>query len=149
MEQATRITRTRSSIGTSRHLAQPAALDFVHEPPHVLGGDEGAGVDAGDRLADIVVEVGKASRANGGRMPVSAAIWSFTSSSRKVSMPQSVWWTSMISVVPSSRCEMASDRMTSSLMTPPALRMTWASPEASPRIACGSRRASMHATTAT
>jgi hypothetical protein len=32
----------------------------------------------------------KASRAKGGRMAVSAAIWAFTSSSVKVSIPQSV-----------------------------------------------------------
>ena len=42
-----------------------------------------------------------ASSANVGRKPVPAMIASFTSSSRKVSIPQSVWWMRMIEVVPS------------------------------------------------
>jgi hypothetical protein len=54
----------------------------------------------------------------------------------------------MISSVPSSRCEIDSERISSSVMTPPALRMTWASPSSSPRMRDGIRRASMHATTA-
>jgi hypothetical protein len=37
-------------------------------------------------------------------------------------MPQSVWWISTISSVPSSRCEIASERISSSVTTPPALR---------------------------
>src|SRR6266516_825005 len=55
----------------------------------------------------------------------------------------------MISSVPSSRCEMESDRISSSVTTPPALRMTWASPSLSPRSPYGFNRASMQATTAT
>ena len=55
----------------------------------------------------------------------------------------------MISSVPSRRCEIASERIASSVTTPPALRITWASPSSSPSSAAGSRRASMHATTAT
>ena len=43
-------------------------------------------------------------------------------------MPQSVWWIRMISLVPSSRWLMASERISSSVTTPPALRMTCASP---------------------
>ncbi|MDP8988444.1 MAG: hypothetical protein M3N11_08875, partial [Actinomycetota bacterium] len=42
----------------------------------------------------------KASKAKGGRMPVSASIRPLRSSSRKVSIPQSVWCTRTISVVP-------------------------------------------------
>ena len=64
-------------------------------------------------------------------------------------MPQSVWWIRMISVVPSRRWEITSERMASSLITPPALRMTWASPSSKPSTLAGSRRASMQATTAT
>ncbi len=52
-------------------------------------------------------------------------------------------------VVPSSRWEIMRERMASSVITPPALRMTWASPSSSPSARAGSRRASMHATTAT
>src|SRR5581483_2707819 len=65
-----------------------------------------------------------------------------------VSIPQSVWWMRMISVVASSRCEITSERIASSLTTPPALRITCASPSSRPRILCTSSRASMHATTA-
>ena len=43
-------------------------------------------------------------------------------------MPQSVWWMRMISSVPSRFCEIASERISSSVTTPPALRITWASP---------------------
>src|SRR5215472_17139617 len=92
---------------------------------------------------------GKASRANGGRMPVSASIWAFTSSSRKVSIPQSVWWMRMISFVPSSRWERTIDRIASSVTTPPALRTTCASPSDRPSTPQGLSRASMHASTST
>ena len=40
------------------------------------------------------------------------------------------------------------ERMTSSVTSPPAFRMTWASPVRSPRAASTSSRASMQATTA-
>ena len=44
---------------------------------------------------------------------------------------------------------MVSDRMVSSVMTPPALRMTWASPTSSPSMPNSGIRESMQATTAT
>ena len=68
-------------------------------------------------------------------MPVSAWIAALKSSSVKVSMPQSVWWIRMISRVPSSRWLIASERISSSVTTPPALRMTCAWPSSRPRIA--------------
>ena len=74
----------------------------------------------------------KASAAHSGLMPVSSWIWRLKSSSVNVSMPQSVWWMRMISSVPSSRCEIASERISSSVTTPPALRITCASPSWSP-----------------
>ena len=55
-----------------------------------------------------------------------------SNASLKVNMPQSVWWMSMISRVPSRRCEMVRDRIASSVTTPPAFRMTWASPSRRP-----------------
>jgi hypothetical protein len=64
-------------------------------------------------------------------------------------MPQRLWWMSMTSVVFSSRWEMISDLITSSLTTPPALRMTCASPGLSPSSEYTSSRASMQAITAT
>ena len=67
-----------------------------------------------------------------GLMPTSSWIDFLNPSSLKVSMPHSVWWMRTISSVPSSRCEMASERMASSVTTPPALRMTWASPSPRP-----------------
>ena len=91
----------------------------------------------------------KASAAHSGLMPVSSWIESRNSSSRNVSMPQSVWWMRMISSVPSRRWEIASERISSSVTTPPALRITCASPSVNPSAPAGSSRASMHATTAT
>src|ERR687893_1578384 len=91
----------------------------------------------------------KVSAAHGGRIPVSASIRRRNSSSEKVARPQSVWWRSMISSVPSRRWEMESERIASSVIAPPALRITWASPSSSPSARAGSRRASMHATIAT
>jgi len=90
-----------------------------------------------------------ASAAQGGLIPVSSWIERRKASSEKVSMPQSVWWMRMISRVPSSRWLIASERISSSVTTPPALRITCASPSARPRIAYTFSRASMHATTAT
>src|SRR5215211_1869498 len=72
-----------------------------------------------------------------------------SSTSVKVSIPQSEWWTRMISFVPNKRWEMTSDLMTSSATVPPALRMTWASPSLRPSSPYTFRRASIQATTAT
>jgi hypothetical protein len=69
-------------------------------------------------------------------------------SSVKVSMPQSVWWITNHSRVPSSLCEITSERIASSLARPPALRITCASPSASPANLAGSSRASMQVSTA-
>ena len=90
-----------------------------------------------------------ASAAQCGLMPVSSCTERRNSSSVNVSIPQSVWWMRMISSVPSRRCEIASERISSSVMTPPALRITCASPSSSPSRPYGFRRASMQATTAT
>jgi hypothetical protein len=65
----------------------------------VFVGDEGAGLDPGGGLADVLVEVGKASADQAGLMPVSSWMARLNASSVKVSMPQSVWWMRMISVV--------------------------------------------------
>ena len=92
---------------------------------------------------------GKASADQLGRMPVSFSMSWRKASSENVSIPQSVWCRSTISSVPSSRWLIASERIASSVATPPALRMTWASPSSRPRIFAGSRRASMQASTAT
>ena len=49
-------------------------------------------------------------------MPVSSWMARLNSSSVNVSMPQSVWWMRMISLVPSSRWLMASERISSSVI---------------------------------
>ncbi len=77
---------------------------------------------------------GNASAAHSGLMPVSSWIDFLNSSSVKVSMPQSVWWIRMISSVPSRRWLIASERISSSVTTPPALRITCDSPGWRPRI---------------
>ena len=92
---------------------------------------------------------GKASAAHSGLTPVSSWTERLNSSSVNVSMPQSVWWMSTISRVPSRRCEIASERISSSVTTPPALRITCASPSSRPSSPYGFRRASMQARTAT
>ncbi len=84
-----------------------------------------------------------------GLIPVSFCRSPRKPSSVKVSIPQSVWWMRTISLVPSRRWEIASERISSSVTTPPALRMTCASPIWRPSRAWTSRRASMQATTAT
>jgi hypothetical protein len=63
-------------------------------------------------------------------------------------MPQSVWWMSITSRVPNRLCDTASERITSSVITPPALRSTCASPSRSPSAENTLRRESMHVTTA-
>src|SRR4029450_1924419 len=55
----------------------------------------------------------------------------------------------MISSVPRRCWEIARERISSSVITPPALRITCASPIESPRIGYGFRRASIQATIAT
>src|SRR4051812_27680978 len=90
----------------------------------------------------------KDSAAQAGLTPVASWSSSRKSSSLNVSIPQSVWWMRMISCVPSLCCEIASERIVSSVTTPPAFRMTCASPSFSPRTFVGISRASMHATTA-
>ncbi len=64
-------------------------------------------------------------------------------------MPHPVWWMRTTLRVPSARWLMVSERITSSVTTPPALRMVWQSPSSRPSAACRLRRASMQATTAT
>ncbi len=85
---------------------------------------------------------------HGGRMPTSSASSSENSSSVKVASPQPVCWTSSTSRVPSLRWLMVSERTTSSVTTPPALRSTCTSPMARPNSANTSIRESMQVTTA-
>ena len=81
--------------------------------------------------------------------PVSAFSLSRRSSFVKVSIPQSVWWITSTSRVPSSFCEMIRDRRALSSARPPAFRITCASPIPNPRKAPGCSLASIQVTTAT
>src|ERR687896_232109 len=74
---------------------------------------------------------------------VSARSRSRNSASVKVSIPQSVWWISMISRVLSSRWLIVSERIPSVVITPPALRMMCASPSDRPSRPKRLSRASM------
>ena len=123
--------------GRSDDLAQPPGGDVEHEAADLVGvRDERAGLDPGDRLTDVGVEVGEGlRRPRPGLRPVSSWIDALNSSSVNVSIPQSVWWISTISFVPSSRWLIASERISSSVTTPPALRITCDSPSSSPRTA--------------
>jgi len=89
-----------------------------------------------------------ASLRSGGVTPTSSASCRRKPASSSPWTPHLVWWIRTISRVPSARCDSASERMTSSVTTPPALRMTWASPFCRPSTAVTSSRASMQATTA-
>ena len=62
--------------------------------------------------------------------------------------PHPVWPMTTISSVPSSVWLMISERMTSSVARPPALRMMWASPVRRPSVSSTSSLASMQATMA-
>src|SRR3954471_9403534 len=58
-----------------------------------------------------------------GRSPVSLSSSRTNSSSLSAAIPQSVWCRRTICSVPSLRCEMASDRIASSVTIPPAFRI--------------------------
>ena len=102
----------------------------------------GLALDAADRAAHVVVEVGEGLRRPRRLDPgVLLSRSPRKPSSVKVSIPQSVWWMRTISSVPSSRCEIASERISSSVTTPPALRITCASPMLEAEDARGRRGA--------
>ena len=84
-----------------------------------------------------------------GRRPVACSTRSAKDLSSVAWSPHSVWWISRISRVPSRCWETVSERIVSSVITPPALRMTWASPTSRPSIPNSGIRESMQATTAT
>ncbi len=131
-------------------LAQAPVAHVVDEPrTESFLRDERAGLDPRDRLADILVEVAEGL---GGPVGLDAGLvldLALKWSSVKVSIPQSVWWMRMISSVPNSRWEIVSERISSSVTTPPAFRITCASPSLRPRTPYGFSLASMQATTAT
>jgi hypothetical protein len=103
----------------SGDLAECAGHEIENEAPDVLVRQERGGPDPGEGLAHIRVGVrerlSRPSRAQtGGGLDRASSV--------KVSIPQSVWWIRTISVVPSSRWLIVSDRIVSSVITPPALR---------------------------
>ena len=84
---------------------------------------------------------------HGGRIPTSSASSSEKSSSVNVARPHPACCISRISRVCSLRWLIVSDRMTSSVTTPPALRSTCTSPICRPNSANTSSRESMHVST--
>ena len=124
-------------------------VDVVDEAAHAVAvGEEGGAADAQDRLAHVGVDVAEGLDREGGATPVASCSSARKPSSVSVCMPQSVWWISITSRVPSRRWETASERITSSVMTPPALRSTCASPSPRPSAAKTSSRESMQVTIA-
>ncbi len=84
-----------------------------------------------------------------GGVPAAASMRSASAFSSSPCMPHLVCCTTITSRVPSACCEIASERTTSSVTSPPALRSTCASPGTSPSARAGSMRASMHVTSTT
>jgi hypothetical protein len=110
---------------------QAPGLDVEHEAEdRVAVEQEGRDPQAADRLPDVLVRVPEG----------------LEHEARRVT--QSVCWTITIPRVPIERCDWVSERITSSVTTPPALRMTCASPGSSPSSGNTGMRESMHATTA-
>ena len=60
----------------------------------------------------------------------------FNKSSVNASMPHRVWWINMISLVLSKWCEIIKQRIASSVITPPAFRIIWASPVCKAQLGC-------------
>jgi hypothetical protein len=78
-------------------LAQSTRFDLIDDPAHALL--VGMNALAWMRLIDWRTSSSRSekdSRAKWGFIPTSSWICPFTSSSEKVSIPQSVWWTNLI-----------------------------------------------------
>lgn len=88
----------------------------------VLVRQEGVRANPLHGLADVLVDVRKASTAQAGRWPTSSSS-SCRKSSVRFSRPQPVWWMSITVRVPRARWLMVSERIVSSVTTPPALRI--------------------------
>ena len=133
----------------SGDFVQRSGLDVVDEPARAEGIRQEVRVaDPLDALCDALLQVRERQEVDvtciGPR--VRELLWS--TSFVKVTMPQSVCLITSASCVPSSQCEITSERSASSETTPPALRMTWASPSSSPAYFAGSSLASMQVTIA-
>src|SRR6476660_5595001 len=102
------------------------------------------------RIVSTLCWTRSATSGNGWKSMLSDSGPSFacTSAFVNVSMPQSVCPITTASWVPRRWCEMRRERIVSSLTSPPAFRITCASPSSRPRKPAGSRRASMQVTTA-
>ena len=131
-------------------LAQAVRVDVVDEAAHrVAVGDEGGAADPQDRLAARRRRRRRRTRSRRpGTIPVASCSSTRKPSSVIFSMPQSVWWISITSRVPSLRCEIASERITSSVIDAAGVaqhvRLAVAEPErgedVEPRVHAGDDR---------
>lgn len=117
--------------GQLADLIELAGRDVEDEPADlVLVRDERAGLDPADGLPNVLIQVGESlsgpGRLNPGLVPDGAL--EGVVGEGQPSMPQSAWWIRMTSVVPSSRwlMLMAREQIWSSVLKPPALRITCA-----------------------
>ena len=135
----------------SGHLVQPAGRDVEDEAVDGHTSQERVRAQDVDLFTQVRLEVGEASerdRDGVGDTPLCAATRSRRSSSSTPCRPHPVCSMTTIISVPRSSMLTISERMTSSVTRPPALRMMCASPVRRPSASSTSRRASMQATMA-
>ena len=101
-----------------------------------------------DLRPEVRLQVGEGAEVMTGDSPAGLGTIARMASSFAPCNPHCVCSMRTISLVPSNCWLTMSERMTSSVTRPPALRMMWASPVRKPSASSTSRRASMHATIA-
>ena len=139
----------RQPSSRSGQLEEAAGRDVEDEAVDAGRADPGMGAQPLDRRADARLERRRTTRTRcrGRRRSTRrAAAWMAASSAPW--SPHPVWPMTTISSVPSSVWLTISERMTSSVARPPALRMMCASPVRRPSVSSTSSRASMQATIA-
>ena len=154
---AARAARRRAGPGARRlsaaslvDLAQRARLRIEDEAPDVVAARQlAARAQAGEAVAQRRPRRRRTRRAARSAARRRRRAPRANASSEAPCRPQPSCMTTTISSVPSSRCETLSERIASSVTSPPALRMMCASPRSRPSIGKRSIRVSMHASTAT
>lgn len=130
-------------------LGQRVGVHVVDEPADSIAMRQKPGVpQARDRLANVGLDVGEGLDREGRRDSRVGLKLRAEAVVGDLLEPQSVWWITITDSVFRIRCEIASDLITSSVTTPPALRRMWAWPSSRPSAAKTSRRESMHVTIA-
>ena len=97
-------------------LAQPAALKIQDEAADVIPvGNKRARPHVRDGVSQVGLYAGHRAPAERRSRPVSVRTSRLICASVKPTIPQSVWFMRMISVVPIRRCDIASERIASSV----------------------------------